>query len=124
MIFSTFSSEEKCMRKFFIFLIVGALAACASSGLAYKPAHWKGPNWAITGKADVDEDGDTVTILINGTEVMSGYMTGDTPTDILSGNYQDYATSARCTAENAGTSKAKHECMVEVDGKIAGQLSF
>lgn len=112
------------MRRFLIFLIVGALAACASSGFAYKPEHWMGPNWAVTGKADVDEDGDTVAIFINGSEVMSGYLTQDTPTDILSGNFQDYSTSARCTAENAGTDKAKHKCMVQVEGKIAGQLSF
>ena len=110
------------MRSLSIVLILGALTACASSGgyLEYKPDHWEGLNWAITGRADAD----TVIIKINDTDVIFGDLTKQKPEDEFTGSFQGYNISAKCKLVNAGTDTAKHNCSVSVDDKLAGKLTF
>lgn len=109
------------MRTLFICLVLGTLAACASSGgfLEYKPEHWRGADWAITGKAEHSGDGDVVSIKINDADVLSGKLSQQQPEGEFTGNYENYNISAKCKLENAS-----HDCTVSVDNKVAGQLSF
>jgi hypothetical protein len=114
------------MRTLSIVLILGTLAACASSGafLEYKPEHWRGQDWAITGKADVGANEDIITIKINDSDVMTGSLSKQKPEDVFTGSYEDYDISADCKVTNAGSSTAKYNCTVSVSGETAGQLSF
>ncbi len=109
------------MRTLFIALAVGTLAACASSGgfLEYKPDHWRGADWAITGQAKSGNDGDVVSIKINDTDVISGKLSHQQPEGEFTGNYENYNVSAKCKLENS-----THDCTISVDSKVAGQLSF
>ena len=114
------------MRSLSIVLILGMLAACASSGgyLEYKPEHWKGQLWAITGTADDGPDKDTVIISINNSDVIIGDLSEQDPEDVFTGTYEDYDISANCKLVGAGSGSSKHNCTVSVDGKPAGRLSF
>jgi len=114
------------MRTLSIILILGTLAACASSGgfLEYRPAHWTGQDWAITGKADVGTNNDFIVIKINNKEVVSGILTKDKPEEVFTGNFEDYKISAKCKLLNASKGDANHTCEVSVNGQSAGTLSF
>jgi hypothetical protein len=114
------------MRTLSIVLILGALAACASSGglVEFKPEHWMGPGWAITGKAYVGSTKDTVIIKINDTNVITGSLSEEKPEDEFTGSYEGYDISAKCKLANVDKSAARHDCSVSVDKKVAGQLSF
>ena len=109
------------MRTLCISLMIGILAACASSGgfLEYKPAHWVGADWAITGMAEHGADADTVFIKVNDSTVITGKLSPQNPEDEFTGSFQDYTISARCKLVNAS-----HNCAVSVDDKAIGQLSF
>ena len=114
------------MRTLSVVLVVSALAACASSGgfLEYKPEFWRGPDWAITGKADVGTASDTVMIMINDSTVIIGDLSKQKPEDEFIGNYEGYDISAKCKLENAGQGTASHNCAVSVNKKMAGKLTF
>jgi hypothetical protein len=114
------------MRTLSIILILGTLAACASSSnfLEYRPAHWMGQDWAITGKADVGSNNDFIVLKINNKEAVSGILSKDKPEEVLTGNFEDYKISAKCKLLNAGKGNANHSCEVSVDGQSAGTLSF
>ena len=114
------------MRTLSIILILGTLTACASSGgfLEYRPAHWMGQDWAITGKADVGADKDFIILKINNKEVVSGNLSKDKPEEEFTGNFEDYKISAKCKLLNAGKGDANHNCEISVNGDTAGQLSF
>ena len=113
------------MRTLSIILILGALTACASSGfLEYRPAHWLGQDWAITGKADVGTDKDFIILKVNNKEVIGGNLSKDKPEEVFTGNFQDYKISAKCKLLHAGKGDANHSCEVSVNGESAGTLSF
>ena len=114
------------MRSLFIVLVLGTLAACASSGgyFEYKPDHWEGQNWAITGKADVASDADTVIIKINDTDVIFGDLTKEHPEDEFTGSFEGYDVSAKCKLLDTGDKTANHKCSVSIDNKPAGDLTF
>ena len=114
------------MRTLSIVLILGILAACASSGgfLEYKPPHWKGQDWAITGKADVGAEKDFIIIKINNKDAIAGSLSKDKPEEVFSGNFEDYKISAKCKLLNAGKGDANHSCEISVNDETAGQLTF
>ena len=115
----------RTLSKLFLVLLLCNLAACASNGtLEYKPLHWRGKLWAITGKAIIDPDGDFITIVINDTDVMSGILSKDNPVVVMEGKYQDYDISSRCQLNISGGKNAKHICGIMVDGAFAGNFSF
>jgi hypothetical protein len=118
--------KERFMRTLSIVLILGTLAACASSGgyMEYKPEHWKGNNWAITGKASVGTTTDTIYIKINDSDVIIGDLSKQKPEDEFSGSYEGYDISAKCKLVNTEKSTGSHDCVVSVNNKMAGQLSF
>ena len=113
----------RTLSKLFLVLLLCNLAACASGTLEYKPVHWKGKLWAITGKAIIDPDGDFITVVINDTDVMSGILSQDNPQVIMTGKYLEYDVAAKC-GFNSGDKNAKHVCSVNVDGAYAGNFSF
>ena len=114
----------RTLSKLFLVLLLCNLAACASNGtLEYRPIHWKGDLWSITGKAIIDPDGDFITIVINGSDVMSGILSKDNPRTIMTGKYQDYDITAQCELIS-GNKNAKHACVVLVDGGPAGNFTF
>lgn len=110
------------MRTISVLLILLALSACASSGafLEYKPPHWKGSDWAITGKAETEANGDAITITINQTDVITGIVSKQKPENEFTNSYEGYNISAKCKLKNSG----EHSCTVLVDNETAGQLSF
>ena len=114
----------RTLSKLFLVLLLCNLAACASNGtLEYRPIHWKGDLWSITGKAIIDPDGDFITIVINGTDVMSGILSKDNPKTVMEAKYQDYDVSAQCII-NSGDKNARHACSMLVDGAFAGNFTF
>ena len=102
----------RTLSKLVLVLLLCNLAACASGTLEYRPLHWKGKLWAITGKAIIDPDGDFITIVINNTDVMSGILSKDNPNVVMAGKYQDYDVSAKCTLNISGGKNARHVCGV------------
>jgi len=114
------------MRTLSIILIMGALAACASSSgfLEYRPAHWEGQDWAITGKADVGTDKDFIILKINDKDALAGNLSKENPEQVFTGDFEGYAISAKCKLLNAGKGDPNHTCEVSVDREPAGQLSF
>jgi len=113
------------MRTLSIILILGTLAACASTGfLEYRPAHWEGQDWAITGKADVGAEKDFIIIKVNNKDAIVGSLSKDKPEDVFTGNFEDYKITAKCKLLNAGKGDANHTCEISVDGQSAGTLSF
>lgn len=114
----------RTLSKLFLVLLLCSLAACASNGtLEYRPLHWKGKLWAISGKAIIDPDGDFVTIVINNTDVMSGIISKENPQVVMSGSYEDYDINAKCGFA-PGSKNKKHACAVLVDGDFAGNFTF
>jgi hypothetical protein len=114
----------RILSKLFPALLLFSLVACASNGtIEFKPLHWKGNLWAITGKTIIDPDGDFITVVINGTDVMSGILNKDNPVANLTGNYEDYDIHAKCEFTSGGKN-AKHKCSVLVGGEFAGDFTF
>jgi len=118
------------MRSLTIVLVLGVLTACATSSnyFEYKPAHWRGLNWAITGKAEIGTDADTVIIKINDHDVIFGDLTKQKPEDTFVGTYEGYDVSAKCKLLDSGDVNARHKCSIvigEDDAKDdAGKLTF
>ena len=117
--------KERFMRTLSIILILGTLTACASSGfLEFRPAHWEGQDWAITGKADIGAEKDFIIIKVNNEDAIVGSLSKDKPEDVFTGNFEDYQISAKCKLLNAGKGDPNHSCEVSVNGDSAGKLSF
>ena len=113
------------MRKLSIVLILGALSACASSGfLEYRPPHWEGQDWAITGKADVGAEKDFIIIKINDKDALAGNLTKEKPEQEFIGDFEGYSISAKCKLLNAGKGKPNHSCEMTVEKEAAGKLTF
>jgi len=114
------------MRSFTIALLLGMLTACATSSnyFEFRPGDWKGLSWAITGKAEIGTDADTVIIKINDKDVIFGDLSKKKPEDDFVGTYEGYDVSAKCKLVDSSDVNARHKCSVTIEKEEAGKLTF
>lgn len=115
------------MRSFYIVLIICTLAACASTPggyLEYRPEHWKGQLWDITGKADVGAKEDKIYINVNNKNIITGVLSRENPEDVFTGNYEDIDITANCKLQSAEVNASRHNCELTIEGTVAGHLFF
>ena len=113
------------MKNFLLaFCIVISACATVSPTYTYRPANHSGPAWSISGKAEAGALKDTVSVTINGTEVVGGTLHEFKPKDNYTGFYEGHNILAECALVDGGGLVYSHECTVFVDNERAALLSF